>query len=152
MQSTFPPLNSLEQQRAAFAYLGGNQANVTQGAYQTMGTGHNGTVVTLASGEAVASGGVISGATLLTTLNYQIGPQASGQISYWPDDVLLYLNASAATTITVLGSPDGVNFYNIASWSPAAASSTSIDLGRVAQVNLQSSAAVTLTAQLQVTL
>jgi hypothetical protein len=151
MQSTFPPLNSLEQERAAFAYLGGNAANVNQGAYQTMGTGHNGGVVTLADNVAVASGGVVSGPTLLTTVFYQISPQASGQISYWPDDVRLYINSSGSTSITVLGSPDGLNFYSIATWSTSAADSTALDLGRVAQVNLQSSAAVTLSAQLQVT-
>ncbi len=153
MQSTFPPINSLEQQRAAFAYLGMNEANIHQGALQTMGTGHNGSVITVASNQAVVSGATVSGPNVLVVQPYQTSPQASGSVTYWPDQVSLFVSVSGLTTITVLASPDGVNFYQYTSWdSTSSETSTVLDLGRTGQFNMVSSADVTLTAQVQVTL
>lgn len=63
----------------------------------------------------------------------------------------LFVNVSAATTITVLVSPDNVNFYQTASWVAAAAGSNVFTLPLASYVQVVTSNAVTITAQLQVT-
>lgn len=63
----------------------------------------------------------------------------------------LYVSVSAATTITVLVSPDNVNFYLFATWSPVGIASNAWALPISSYVRVVTSAAVTITAQLQVT-
>ncbi len=151
MNSMFPPVNQLEIERAKFAYFGQSKANINTGAGLVVGAGRLAAVLPLAIGSGVSAGATLTSPALTMTAYYPMTSYTSGSTTYWPDNVRLYLDASAATTITVDTSPDGVYYYQTATWAPTASGSTYVDLGSVASVQVTSSAAVTLTAQVLVT-
>ncbi len=151
MLGSLVPQNSLELERAKFAYFGRDNANNVSGAGLVVGAGRLGTVLPLALASGVTAGQTVQSGNLLNVVSYPITPYASGEYTYWPNDAKLYISVSGATTVTFSTSPDGTNFYTASTWTPTAAASTVVDFGSVAAVEFSSSAAVTVTAQLQIT-
>ncbi|WP_156900221.1 hypothetical protein [Alicyclobacillus contaminans] len=63
------------------------------------------------------------------------------------DTLTVFLDASGAATVTVYTSPDEQNWYVAQAWSPTGAASDAVNVAPAPFVKVQSSAAITLKAQ-----
>lgn len=63
------------------------------------------------------------------------------------DTLTVFIDASAASTITVFTSPDNVDWFQAQTWSPTGAATDSFSVPAAPFVKVQSSAAITLKAK-----
>jgi hypothetical protein len=88
-------------------------------------------------------------ARVATLANGAIAAATDSQIAQMGniETLTVFLNASAASTLTISTSPDGTNWYTAQAWSPTSAGTDSFSIPAAPFVKVQSSNPITLTAQ-----